>query len=165
MPTVYRHLLLYLKNAHAAQELAQDVFMIIWKNREKLAGMENFAGYLYVITRNKSIKAMQEILTNMEEPPEDMVQTLLQQPESAAEYKDLQRILYEGIDSMPARRKQVFTLSRVEQLSYKEIADQLNISTNAVKFHIIEGLVFLRTFIKEKTGIIVIILAMFFYQA
>jgi len=41
LPLIYRHLLIYIKNAHEAQELSQDIFMIIWKNREKLRNMDN----------------------------------------------------------------------------------------------------------------------------
>ncbi len=135
--------------------LAQDTFMIIWKNREKLENMTNFPGYLYVITRNKALKAFRELLEKMEQPPDDAIQTLLEEPGSAVEYKDLQRILHQGIDLMPNRRKEVFKLSRIEQLSYKEIAGRLNISTNAVKLHIVEALIFLRTFMKEHTDILI----------
>ena len=129
--------------------------MAVWKNRAKLVNMENFPGYLYVITRNRALKAFRELVDDTEEPPEDMIQTLLQGPEANMEYKDLQRILHQGISQMPKRRKEVFKLSRIEQLTYREIADQLEISTNAVKLHIVEALIFLRTFMKEKADSIV----------
>lgn len=163
MPTVYRHLLLYIKNAHEAQELSQDIFMVIWNNREKLQNMDNFSGYLYVITRNKALRAVKGILDLTDEPPEDMIQTLLHSPDSTVELKDLQQVLYKGIDLLPNRRKEVFKLSRIENLTYEEIAGQLQISKSAVKQHIIESLIFLRIFIKEKADVIISVLLLYVF--
>ncbi|MCH5687368.1 HTH domain-containing protein [Niabella sp. W65] len=49
----------------------------------------------------------------------------------------------------------MFLLSRVENLTYNQIAAQLNISRSAVRQHIVEALVFLRSYLKETLGMIV----------
>lgn len=162
-PIIYRHLLTFIKNAQEAQELTQDVFVNVWRNRERLPGMENFAGYVYVITRNIALRALRTIAEQSMELPDNLLQKLLQHPDSTLDLKDLSCILQQGIRKLPERRRQVFELSRIEMLSYEEIANRLNISKSAVKQHIIAAMVFLRTYIRKNADIIVSIILMVVY--
>ncbi|HEY8389227.1 MAG TPA: sigma-70 family RNA polymerase sigma factor [Parasegetibacter sp.] len=155
-PIIYRQLLTFIKNAHQAQELTQDVFVSVWRNREKLRTMDNFAGYIYVITRNMAIRALRSIAEQSVEVPDNKFYKLLQEPDSTLELKELKAILLEGIQRLPERRRQVFQLSRIELLSYEEIATRLNISKSAVKQHIIAAMVFLRTYLKKHADITVV---------
>ena len=52
---VYTHALMYLKNAVLSEEVTQDVFMSVWRKREELPVVNNFKGYLHVISRNRII--------------------------------------------------------------------------------------------------------------
>jgi RNA polymerase sigma-70 factor (ECF subfamily) len=153
---IYAHLLIYLKDAQRAEEITQDIFMSIWRNREKLPGMENFPGYVYVITRNKVLTVIKEKVFATTEPPEDLLESLLTTPGSSLELKELLQALHKGIDLLPNRRKEVFRLSRLEYMSYDDIAAHFNISKNAVKQHITEALVFLRHYLKKEMDVIVI---------
>lgn len=155
-PIIYAQLLLYLKNAQRAEEAVQDIFMSIWRNREKLPGMENFPGYVYVITRNKVHTIIKEKVFATTEPPPDTLQTQLAGPATAVQLKELQQAIYQGIDRLPARRKEVFKLSRLENLTYDEIGGRLGISRNAVKQHITEAMVFLRHHLRKELDLIVI---------
>ncbi|MBO9153488.1 RNA polymerase sigma factor [Chitinophaga sp. GCM10012297] len=157
-PIIYAQLLLYLKHAQRAEEAVQDIFMSIWRNREKLPGMENFPGYVYVITRNKVQTIIKEKVLSVAEPPPDLLRAQLAGPESAVQLKELQQAVFKGIDRLPARRKEVFTLSRLENLTYEEIGERLGISRNAVKQHITEAMVFLRHYLKKELDVIVIAL-------
>jgi RNA polymerase sigma-70 factor (family 1) len=153
---VYAHLLIYLKDGQRAEEITQDIFMSIWRNRQKLPGMENFPGYVYVITRNKVLTIIKEKLFATPEPPSDLLASLLASPDSPVQLKELLQTIQKGIDLLPNRRKEVFKLSRQENLTYEEIAEQLNISKNAVKQHITEALVFLRNYLKKEMDVIII---------
>ena len=155
-PIIYAQLLLYLKNAQRAEEAVQDIFISIWRNREKLPGMENFPGYVYVITRNKVHTIIKEKVFAATEPPPDTLQTQLAGPATAVQLKELQQAIYQGIDRLPARRKEVFKLSRLENLTYDEIGGRLGISRNAVKQHITEAMVFLRHHLRKELDVIVI---------
>lgn len=160
-PLVFRHLLYYTKNASVSEELTQDVFMSIWRNRNKLADMENFAGYVHIITRNRAHQVFRETVRATEMPPQDMLQSLLDTPGAAIELKDLTNILNKAIDSLPPRRREVFKLSRIESMTYEEIAEKLSISRSAVNQHIIAALLFLRTYLKENAGVILTVLLWF----
>jgi RNA polymerase sigma-70 factor (family 1) len=157
-PVVYKHLLFYIRNAAIAEELTQDVFISIWRNRERLRNMENFAGYLYVCTRNKINMAFRQKLQAFVEPPPDMLQTLLANPDAAIELKELSATLQKAIELLPARRQEVFRLSRFEHKTYDEIASLLQISKSTVKEHILEALAFLRSYLRQELGIVVSLL-------
>ena len=154
-PVVYKHLLFYIRNAETSEELTQDVFINIWKNRGKLRNMDNFAGYLYVCTRNAINMAFRQKLQAFAEPPPDLLQTLLSNPDAALELKELSATLHKAINLLPARRREVFRLSRLENKTYEEIAVQLQISKSTVKEHILEALAFLRSYLRQELGVVV----------
>ncbi|MBO9619507.1 MAG: sigma-70 family RNA polymerase sigma factor [Niabella sp.] len=154
---VYPHLLSYLKNAEKAEEITQDIFLRVWKNRGKLAQMENFPGYVYVITRNRAKSALKELLSDPRQTPIDPFQDLFAHPQSVSmEVKELSNALGKAIEALPRRRKEVFMLSRMEHFTYEEIAGKLGISRSAVRQHMVEALVFLRSYLKENLGIVVV---------
>jgi RNA polymerase sigma-70 factor (ECF subfamily) len=57
---VYSQALTYLKSAPLAQEITQDVFLKIWKTREKLSGLDHFPDYLFIISRNAIISELRK---------------------------------------------------------------------------------------------------------
>jgi len=61
-----------------------------------------------------------------------------------------------GIDRLPARRKEVFMLSRQENLTYDEIAARLGLSKNTVKEHISEALSFLRDYLNRGMDVVLV---------
>ncbi len=154
-PVIYKHLLIYIKNAPRAEELTQDIFISVWRQRERLWTMDNFAGYIYVATRNAIHMAFREKLHATEEPAEDVLHSLLAGPQAAVELKELSLAIDRAIEMLPPRRKQVFKLSRMANMSYEEIANSLQISRSAVKQHVVEALAFLRHYLKEEMGVIV----------
>jgi RNA polymerase sigma-70 factor (ECF subfamily) len=66
---------------------------------------------------------------------------------------EYQQILADAIEQLPPRRKQIFNMSRVDQLSHKEIAVQLNISVNTVQEHISESLHFIKKYFLKRTDL------------
>lgn len=156
---IYGHCLMYVKDAGLAEEITQDILYSLWKQRADLPAVKNFPGYVYMMTRKRSISAFKAKLAATEPPP-DHLKSLQNSPVSNIEYKQLSEAIARGIEKLPAKRKQIFKMSRYEGLSYEEIAQQLNIAKSTVKDHILEALVFLRTYIKEEYGIVTISLFM-----
>lgn len=147
--TIYAHVLTYIKNAFRAEEITQDIFVNVWKHRTELPGIANFSGYLYVITRNRSISAFREKIFSPE-PEKDELETDGLNPAGALEFRQFSETVMRGIALLPPRRKQVFSMSRFEGMSYEEIARRLEISKSAVNQHIVEALLFLRTFLRNQ---------------
>ncbi len=147
--SIYAHVLSYVKDAIRAEEIAQDIFMNVWNHRQELPAIQNFRGYLYVLTRNRTISVLRERIMRYNEAKKDELQTNLN-PAGLMEYRQLSDALRRGIDQLPARRKEIFLMSRFDGKTYDEIASHLDISKSAVNKNIVEALVFLRTFLRNE---------------
>jgi len=142
---VYNFSKLYLIRKETAEELVQEVFTKVWEAREFINENENFKGLLFIITRNLIFNKYRKQLN------EDFYKlSVLSAIETAYDIeeeidaKNLSEYIDMLVDEMPPRRKEIFLLSRREHKSYKEIAEQLNISEKTVENQISEALKYLR---------------------
>jgi RNA polymerase sigma-70 factor (ECF subfamily) len=154
-PVIYPYLLYWLKDTQLAEEVTQDVFMRIWRHRERLPELENFAGYLYTIARNKANTVLGQQLMKINEPSTDVVDEIINNPQSALELKQLATTLEKAVNLLPPRRREVFVLSRNEGLTYEQIAERLKIARSTVNEHMVAALVFLRYYLREHEGIVI----------
>lgn len=143
---VYGHALAYCRSVSEAEELTQDVFMAIWINRQKLGSIENFADYIFIITRNKIVKTIRSKLYETASPDNVQLVEGVWIPDKQMEYREVYQMVLEGIELMPPIRKRVFIMSRIDGLTYEQICQKLEISRNTVKEHLVKGLIFLRNY-------------------
>jgi RNA polymerase sigma-70 factor (ECF subfamily) len=154
---VYTQSLVYLKSALTAQEITQDVFLKVWANRSGLPHIENLSGYLFIITRNEIISALRKKGRELAALSESLVENGWI-PDQQLLYKESYQLLLQGIEALPPARKDVFKMSRLEGLSYEEIAERQGISRNGVKDHIVKSLLFLRNYLRTHTDDTLILL-------
>lgn len=140
----------YLKDSHKAQDVVQEVFLTIWKNRSSLPDIERPQHYLYTMAKNRILSEFRKKL--MIPIPDDVEQlqpaTDLPADERLAT-KQLRELVQAAVNQMPPQRRAVFELSRQEGLKYEEIAARLGISRETVKGHMIKALAQVRTFIRH----------------
>jgi RNA polymerase sigma-70 factor (ECF subfamily) len=154
---IYTHALTYIKNAVQAEEITQDIFLSLWQRREELNHISNFQGYLYAMVRNRTISEFRKKILELNSKPVDELESLSPGPADSVEIRELLEILMRGIQKLPTRRKQVFTMSRFDGMSYDEIAKNLGISKSSVNQHIVEALVFLRTYLRNQMAVLALI--------
>ena len=147
---VYTQALTYLKSSAVAQELTQDVFLKVWMNRNSLPLVQNFSGYLFIMTRNEIISLLRKKDTLTMEPDEKLEEQIWI-PGRQLEFKQSYESILKGIDLLPPARKNIFKMSRVDGMTYDEIATQMNISRDGVKDHIVKALLFLRNYIRKHS--------------
>ncbi len=140
-----------------AEEVTQDAFAYLWEHRETLDPHTSLKGYAAGTARNMAFRMLRE-KRNMEGRREDLKY-------SHAGYTDLadseiisretEILIRDAIRNMPPRRRRIFEMSREEGLSYNEIAEQLGISYNTVKFHMQAALADIRA---TLVGLLVLLL-------
>lgn len=145
-PRVYGHALAYTKSPHIAEEVTQDVFMDLWHHREKLPAIEHFDNYLFIVARNRIFKVIRKKLEETEALEDIHLAEDIWLPDQQAEFREIRTLLLTGIAELPPARRQVFTMSRIEGKSYEEICQELGVSRNTVKEHIVKALHFLRNY-------------------
>ncbi len=133
-----------------AEDIAQEVFVEVWKRRESLDVNLSLRGYLRRVAVNKTLNYIRSQKMNFEE--EDAV---LQVPsnenstQKILEAADLQKVINDSINSLPDKCRVVFGLSRFEELSYKEISTELGISIKTVENQISKALKLVRKAVLE----------------
>jgi RNA polymerase sigma-70 factor (ECF subfamily) len=131
------------------ESLMQEVYVSLWMNRRSIETDRNLETYLFSIARNRVIDVMrkrfhqQQYLENLykqlNDEPDNSLDTL-----AIVEYAELEKQIFSLIEALPEKRKLIFKLNKLEGLSYKEIAQRLNISENTVDTQIRSALSFLR---------------------
>ena len=125
-----------LRDAEAARDVHQEVFLTIWRRWDKYDGRTNWKPYLYRAAVRKAVEHAKRsrrtptALGNRDIPAQEGP---LDGQMRAAELR--QRLLA-SLTKMPERQADVFVLSRLEGLSHKEIAEALRCSNSTVRVHL-----------------------------
>lgn len=145
----------FLKSQEIAEDLFQDVFTIIWKNRNAINPNESFSSYVYTITRNLVLNQLRNI-SNENELKEKILANAIDGNNNTTENilaNDLQKHITYAIALLTPRQQEIFKMSREEQMSNKEIAKELGLSVNTVQEHITTSLKTIRNYLSKYTGI------------
>ncbi|MET6999395.1 RNA polymerase sigma-70 factor [Chitinophaga defluvii] len=133
------------------EELVQDVFVSFWKQRDALIKTD-ISGYLFISLRNRIFSHYRKRLSakhRIKLVDVGFHEPIVHDDGLKLESKELSAVLNNYIEKLPPQCKTVFTLSRKQQLTNKEIADQLNISVRSVEQHITKALRVLREAVNE----------------
>lgn len=140
----------FLLHANGSPELTediiQDVFLKLWKDRENLVNVQNFGGYLYRMAQNHVINSLKRMATEthiIRELSKKQTEAFSDVEEHIS-LQEVNRSLHFAINKLTPKQKLVYTLSRDKGLRHDEIAKFLNISPSTVNNHLIEALRIIR---------------------
>ncbi len=136
---VYGYLWKMCRDAHEAEDLAQETFLSVWRARTTWDARLPFRPWLYRIARN----ALGQALRTWRTPPAQVVEGA-SMPSAALEREELVGALRACVDALPREQKEVLVLRQNEGLTLEEIAGVLQIPVGTVKTRYSAGLVSLR---------------------
>ena len=146
--------LTYKNNFQEAEDHAQEIFLKVWDNKEKLRAVKSFKNYLFILTRNEMVDSLRKkAVWFMEERLPDLKEDL-QLPGLQLEYKETYRLILKGMEELPQQQKLVFRMSRLDGMSNGEIAEKMGIAKTTVRWHIVLALNFLKAFIARHTWLL-----------
>lgn len=152
---LYSQSLAYLKDSFKAQDIVQEVFLAVWKDRPKLKEVESPEGYLFIIARNKIFNEVRKkISLPLTDSLEGYYAEKQSQPDNVLEAREVNALLQRAVQQLPPQRKRIFELSRNEGMTYEAIAGQLGISRETVKVQMVKALSFIRQFIRYHIPVI-----------
>lgn len=132
---LYQYLLRFTGSAYLAEEVVQLTFMKLWENRENLSTQYTLSTQLFRIAKNQLIDLLRkEKLRKTQELSDTFVAPAVT-AEKIILKEQLQQV-FAAMETIPAQSRRVFELSRLDDLSHKEISEQLSISTKTVENHI-----------------------------
>lgn len=120
-----------LRNREACEDMVQELFIDLWVKKDRLEILK-LKSYLYTSIRNKVLMTLRsgKVVLDL-----DVVEMLIDEhaTDNLVLQKEILENLERGISALPEKCREIFVLSRKEQLSHKEIASLLNISVKTVK--------------------------------
>lgn len=143
----------YVLDRQAAEDVVQDVFMEIWLRREVLDFSLPIKPYLYKSAQNRSLNYLKNksFTESIETTSLDLLireEMLSYESMNAVLINEIANEIKTCIDNLPPQCRNVFILSREENLKNREIAERLSISEKAVEKHISKALCQLRNHLK-----------------
>ena len=119
-----------------SEEIIQDVFYNIWKDKENIQILHSVKNYLYGAVKNHSLRYREHLLVqerhqeyvwNNNNDESDL------SPQELLEYKELEDVVSDILKKLPERRARIFNLHRMDGKKYSEIADFYSISVKTVE--------------------------------
>lgn len=162
-PTFFAFIKGMTKETAVAEDIAQNIFMKVWLNREKLDAAKSIRNYLFVLakheiynyfrTKSRTFTTLKEAIAQTESkggnlPSRNEIEEKLDLAETAEQVETI-------VGKMPPQRQQIFRMSRFEHMPSREIAEQLNLSVRTVDKHLELALKELRKYLNIIPAIIV----------
>lgn len=143
-----------LNDAALAEEIVDDVIFYLWEHRQEVEITYSVRAYLMRAVRNRCLNELQSASHREELHLSSFLQSdniefldfLFvddKQPLGVLLEQELEDELTRSIEELPSECRRVFCKSRFEQKKYEEIASELGISVNTVKYHIKNALAYL----------------------
>ena len=141
-----------LKSDDLVKEVLQELFFKIWEVRTQIDAEKSFKSYLFRIAENlvhdyfRKVAKDKRLLTKMVASSSELY---FHVEEDLLSKEDAQK-LQKAIDLMPAQRKMVFTLCKLEGKSYKEVEQIMGINAKTISSHMLQANRFLKTYFRDS---------------
>lgn len=141
---LYQYIYSRTQSSYLAQEVVQLAFIKLWECRDKLTDELTLDIQLFRIAKTVLIDQLRKEKVKLKYVDAiSHTAVHLYEDNRASDRDDLKHV-YDRLENLPPVRKKVFKLSRMQGLSYKQIADQLSISPKTVENHISKAIKQLR---------------------
>ncbi len=154
----------YLNNWYEAENVAQETFVVLWNNRNKLDKKAEILPYLTVIARNLCVNVLRKRncmikyrKTSIHNSDSLYMNALYDYTATSVYMNEINGILDKALMEMPEKIKRTFLQCRIEGLKYEEIAIAEHISVKTVEYRISTALKILRKYFKDYIGCIIVV--------
>lgn len=156
----------YVKDEAKSQDFVSDAFCTFWEKKDELPDDINAPAYILTIVRNNclnylkhekvKLRAAKELSDHAQWMLDTKINTLEACKPEKIFSEEIKQIVNNTISNLPERTEKIFRMSRFEQLSHREIAKQLGVSTKTIEYHITRTLNELRINLKDFLTLLVL---------
>lgn len=153
---IYRRLLMMVKDKDLAEELTQEIFIKLWDKREQIQATDSFKYFLLRMSKNLVIDFYRKVSRNRELLSKVIAASteLNTDTQDTVLYNETNKLFVGALDRLPPQQRQVFSMCKLDGLSYKEVSAILGISTSTISNHIVKATKTLKQVFEEEHGII-----------
>lgn len=131
---IYHNISIFIQDEDDRLDILQDVFVAIWQKRAQLQDIDSISSFVFILCRNKVFNFLRNS-KKKSDLHKEYAQYRSKHNDNIHEIhiKDIERVLEQQLERLPPKMRQIFELSRFEDLSHQEISDKLGISKLTVK--------------------------------
>ncbi len=141
----------YVLSDEDAENIVQDVFLMLWEKRHIVEVQISLTAYLFSLVKNKCIDYLRHknVSQEFKEELNYKLSSLEEINQAFRSDEEIEKFVTDAINKLPERCRVIFIKSRIEGKKYKEIAEELNISVNTVENQMSIALKKLRVELKD----------------
>lgn len=152
-PGLLQFALHIVRNRDDAEELVNDAFLAVWQKRDTLQLDNSLRAYLFTAVRNRCLNHLKKPRLVWEsEADSDFPEPLAADITEKLSAEETEALIGKLIDRLPPRCRQIFLMSRIEQLSHREIATLMDLSVKTVENQIGIALKYLKECLYPAKG-------------
>ncbi len=128
---IYRNIYRLIKNEDATADLVQETFITLWQKKDRIVAGRSLPGFLFVISYHLSVNWLKKKLLELKAAQEHSLSVAYL--DTVDDYEHQMNLLDNAILQLSPQKRRVFTLCKLRGKSYKQAAEELNISHHSVK--------------------------------
>ncbi len=146
----------FTRNRQDAEDIAQDVFFTIWKKAKKFKGDSALSTWIHRITVNTSLNFLRKHKRDKPDYGDERLASeaapASSSPDKSLESEQNKQMLYDALEELPEKYRIPLILNKLEGLSYKEVAETLNLSVPNIETRIHRARKALQEILIKKMG-------------
>lgn len=143
---VHDYIAFLCKSDHIAEEVTQEVFIILWRKRDDLHEINHLDQYIFRIARNLAMKLLKRAASDARLAAHIYKGSLKRSDEvaEAINCRNVQDLVAKALQKLPPQPRKIYLLSRHANLNFDQIASTTGLSRHTVKNHLQKALIFIR---------------------
>lgn len=148
---LYAYALIITKSKNLAKDVVSEVFFNLWKAKTDLFSIKELKSYLFTSTKNQAIRTLSNNPARFRSESYEQVTLSIDKmdPEELLIGKEFEQFLNEVIEKLPPQCALVFRMIKEDKMKYDEVATELGISKDTVKYHLKTALKKIRSELNE----------------
>jgi len=151
-----------VSDRHEAEDVAQEVFITVFKNIHQFRGDAKFSTWLYTIATNHARNRIKYLSRRARKKHQDIddtpegqmgetpLATATVRPDKQAQANELEAIIQSGLGDLQAEHREIIVLRDIENLSYQEISEVTGLAEGTVKSRLFRARVALKTYVESR---------------
>lgn len=146
----------YIPSPETCEDIVQDTFFNLWKNRKKIEVTASFRNLLITSVRNSCTDYLRKQSVRQIHAERNTLHEAIDTPEEVYTISELEEMLSVALDRLPPNVRRAFELSRFENMTYNQIAKEMEVSPKTVEAYISKALSMLRIELKDYLPLVLL---------
>ena len=146
----------YISSSETCEDIVQDTFFDLWKNRKKIEVTSSFRNLLITSVRNSCTDYLRKQSVRQIHAERNTLHEAIDTPEEIYTIGELEEMLSTAMNRLPPNVRKAFELSRFENMTYNEIAEEMSVSPKTVEAYISRALSILRVELRDYLPLVLL---------